>query len=200
MKRILCIFARTPELGRVKQRLAVERGAEQALAAHEALLKRTIQQTVEDTGYTTELWLTRLNPDLPDWLQHNSASLHEQPAGDLGWRMQQVMAASLTRAERCVLIGSDCPGIDSEYVAAAFAALDGSEVVFGPAEDGGYGLVGFSRLVPEVFAESIWGDEGVLDRAQQRLATAAVSVSLLPELYDVDEPADWRRFLAEQND
>ena len=200
MRSVLCIFARTPELGRVKQRLAAELGDEGALAAHERLLAGTIQRTVDDPRFTTELWLTRLQRNLPDWLRSDSAGLHQQPAGDLGQRMQQVMTQTLTHADRCVLIGSDCPDIDGDYVASAFSALAKVDVVFGPAEDGGYGLVGLTRLVPEVFAESSWGDAGVLERARHRLANAEVSVSLLPEIYDVDEPSDWRRFLAAERD
>ena len=63
------------------------------------------------------------------------------------------MERALAEADRCVLIGSDCPDIDANYVEAAFDALDSADVVFGPAEDGGYGLVGLTRPVPEVFAE-----------------------------------------------
>ena len=69
MSDCLCIFARTPELGRVKQRLAAELGAAGALAAHEALLRRTIQRTRVDGGYRVELWLTSLSADLPAWLE-----------------------------------------------------------------------------------------------------------------------------------
>ena len=199
MSQALCIFARTPELGLVKQRLAAALGDRQALAAHEQLLRRTIQRTAASERYETQLWLTRLTSDLPGWLRPHGVSLNEQPAGDLGQRMQLVMERTLAGAERCVLIGSDCPDIDSDYVSAAFDALHSADVVFGPAEDGGYALVGLNRSVPEAFAESAWGDPAVLARALARLARANVAVSLLPEVYDVDEVTDWQRFLADQD-
>lgn len=199
MRQTLCIFARTPELGRVKQRLAAELGDAQALAAHERLLKRTILHTLGTSRYETELWLTAVTPALPVWLVVDGIRLNEQPPGDLGQRMQRVMERTLAEADRCVLIGSDCPDIDANYVAAAFDALDNADVVFGPAEDGGYALVGIKRSVPALFAESTWGDAGVLARALDRLAGAGVEVTLLPQVYDVDEATDWQRFVAAQD-
>lgn len=190
----LCIFTRAPELGRVKQRLALTLGDAGALAAHEELLRRTLDQTASPGTYRMEVWLTRLDISLPGWLQSGAFELREQGSGDLGQRMQETLAAALATSRRCVLIGSDCPDIDSAYVAAAFKALADADVVFGPAEDGGYGLVGLSRPVPELFAESRWGDEGVLRRALARLQGAGISAALLPEIYDVDELADWQRY------
>ena len=88
----------------------------------------------------------------------------------------------------------DCPDIDAAYVEAAIEALTESDVVFGPAEDGGYGLVGMKQPIAEIFAESQWGDPGVLERALERAERAGLAVALLPEIYDVDEVADWRRY------
>ena len=69
MSACLCIFARTPELGRVKQRLARAVGEEAALAAHEELLRRMLQQAAVSERYRTELWLTSVSGPLPDWLE-----------------------------------------------------------------------------------------------------------------------------------
>ncbi len=199
MKDTLIIFARTPELGRVKKRLAADLGDQRALAAHEELLQRVITQT-SGGDYQVDLWLTSLSKQLPAWLSDAASALHEQGVGDLGQRMQQAMTPTLTDGRRCVLVGSDCPGIDRDYVLAAFAALQRSEVVFGPAEDGGYGLVGMKRLVPEVFAEEHWGDARVLERARARAISAGASVALLPEIYDVDTPSDWQRYKRESGE
>jgi rSAM/selenodomain-associated transferase 1 len=190
----LCIFARTPELGQVKQRLAASLGEAGALAAHEELLRSTLDRTVGAGDYQVEVWLTSLAVPLPDWLCGYAFSLHEQRAGDLGQRMLSTLAAALESGDRCVLIGSDCPQIDGAYLASAFDALAEFDVVLGPAEDGGYGLVGMSQPAPAIFAESSWGDDGVLQRALERAEKAGISVSLCPEIYDVDEPVDWQRF------
>lgn len=194
MSRCLCIFARTPALGRVKQRLAATIGEDEALAAHEVLLRGAIERTAGAAGTQVELWLTSLTPPLPDWLEALSLPLREQGEGDLGQRMAKVLDAALASHERAVLIGSDCPDIDRNYVESAFSALADADVVFGPAEDGGYGLVGLRHPAAAVFAETRWGDAGVLARALGRAADAGLSVSLLPEIYDVDEEADWRRY------
>lgn len=192
----LCIFARTPELGRVKKRLASALGDAGALAAHEELLGGVLDRTAGTGGYRVEVWLTSLATALPDWLLQSHFSLHEQPAGDLGQRMQAIIEKALKTHRRCVLVGSDCPDIDAAYVEAAFQAIADQDVVFGPAEDGGYGLVGLSRPVPEVFAETRWGDSGVLPRALERAEKAGVKVHLLPTIYDVDELEDWQRYRA----
>jgi rSAM/selenodomain-associated transferase 1 len=190
----LCIFARTPELGRVKQRLAREIGAEAALAAHEALLRRIVEHSAGSERYRVELWLTNLAVPLPDWLKGCSLELHEQESGDLGQRMLSAVESALAAGSACILVGSDCPDIDATYVESAIEALTRADVVFGPAEDGGYGLVGMKRPIPEIFAESKWGDSRVLARALERAERAGVSVALLPEIYDVDELADWQRY------
>lgn len=190
----LCIFARTPELGRVKKRLAVALGDAEALAAHEELLRRTLERTIGLGDHRVEVWLTSLGAGLPGWLRNGAFALREQGSGDLGQRMQHAVSVALATSRACVLIGSDCPDIDSAYVALAFDALVDVDVVFGPAEDGGYGLIGLTRPVPEVFAESRWGDAGVLARALERLQGAGIAAALLPEVYDVDELEDWQRY------
>ena len=194
MSACLCIFARTPELGRVKQRLARAVGQEAALAAHEELLRRIVQQAGMSGSYRTELWLTNLGDPLPDWLGGYRMDLHEQEGGDLGQRMLHTLVSALATSSVCILAGSDCPDIDAAYVESAIDALTRSDVVFGPAEDGGYGLVGMKQPKAEIFAESQWGDAGVLERALERAAQAGLSVALLPELYDVDELSDWQRY------
>ena len=195
----LCVFARTPELGRVKQRLAREIGAEAALAAHEALLRRVVERAAAGTNFRTEIWLTNLAAPLPDWLENRSLDLHEQKGTDLGQRMRHTFESALAASSACILIGSDCPDIDAAYVDSAIEALNRADVVFGPAEDGGYGLVGMKRLIPEIFAESSWGDAKVLERALERAERAGVSVALLAEIYDVDELADWQRYQEESS-
>ncbi len=192
----LCVFARTPQLGQVKQRLAAALGDAGALAAHEELLRGLLDRTVGGGDYQVQVWLTTLAQSLPGWLQPGAFTLHEQHPGDLGARMQSCMETALESYGRCVLVGSDCPEIDAAYVESAFQALHDHDVVFGPAEDGGYGLIGLSRPVPEIFAESHWGDAGVLLRARDRAEAARATVKLLPVIYDVDELDDWQRYRA----
>lgn len=192
----LCLFARTPRTGRVKRRLAAGIGIEGALAAHEELLRGAIDRCF-DGSHRQELWLTELE-DVPAWLNTSAQALHVelrgQSAGDLGDRMWDALRRGLRGSRRCVLFGSDCPDIDADYLAAAFEALEEADVVIGPAEDGGYGLIGLARPLPELFLDMRWGDAGVLARTLHRAARAGASVTLLPEIYDVDRLEDWRRY------
>ncbi len=195
-ERHLCLFARTPRMGKVKRRLAATLGADGALAAHEALLRGAITRCFDGKG-RQELWLTEVE-QMPDWLIAAEAAgqfeIREQSAGDLGERMWDVLRQGLLRSRRCVLFGSDCPDIDAGYVAAAFEALADSDLVIGPAEDGGYGLIGLRRPLPGLFLDMRWGDAGVLQRTLNRAAVAGASVTLLPVIYDVDRIDDWRRY------
>lgn len=192
--RCLCIFARTPVLGQVKRRLARELGDAGALAAHQELLQGALDRCAGGTDYRTELWLTRSSSTWSSSLARGDLVMKEQPDGDLGARMQFVLEAGLETGASVVLIGSDCPEIDRDYILAAFRSLESFPVVLGPAEDGGYGLVGLSRPVPELFEDMIWGDEEVVNRTLTRAASARVAVALLPEIYDVDLPQDWQRY------
>lgn len=191
----LCVFTRTPVPGRVKQRLAASLGQAAALRAHEELLLGTLDRCLGSPRYRSELWLTSLEPSAAvGRLRRPGLSLKLQQGVDLGARMQHTLEEGLVNGARRVLIGSDCPDIDEDYVSRAFAALDEFPVVLGPAEDGGYGLVGLSRPAPQLFSDMIWGDHLVLQRTLHRAEQAGLQVALLPEIYDVDLPEDWQRY------
>jgi rSAM/selenodomain-associated transferase 1 len=96
--------------------------------------------------------------------------------------------------EFVVLIGTDCPALNPAYVECAFEALqEGVEVVLGPAEDGGYVLVGMRQPVPEMFSNISWGSGAVLEETVQRLQQLGLSYRLLETLWDVDTVDDLPR-------
>jgi glycosyltransferase A (GT-A) superfamily protein (DUF2064 family) len=109
--------------------------------------------------------------------------------------LAQMLLANVSVA---VLVGTDCPDIDRRYVQQAFRALQRNDVVFGPAEDGGYGLVGICQSAMPVavtlFQDISWGSSTVLAQSLERAAEAQLSVVQLPVIWDVDEVADWRRY------
>jgi rSAM/selenodomain-associated transferase 1 len=194
----LCIFARAPVLGTVKRRLVPALGEAGALAAYTELLEGTLERCVNPRAYRTELWLSGDPPHsaVDDWCRRFALVVRSQAGADLGERMRVALEDDLGASIRAVLVGADCPDIDRDYVAAAFAALESCDLVLGPAADGGYGLVGLKRPMPELFRDMAWGSATVcaetLDRARQSGAT----VHCLPEIYDVDRPADWVRYRA----
>ena len=117
----------------------------------------------------------------------NDLTYNRQAAGDLGQRMRAALDAALqTGSHRVVLIGTDCPELDGHVVQTAFERLQEHDVVLGPANDGGYYLIGLRRSAPPLFDGIPWGTGDVL-RATLRVAEAAgLSVMLLPRLSDVD--------------
>ena len=191
----LLIFARQPELGRVKTRLAKGIGAVAALAVYKELLAHT-RAVAEAVPATTTVWLSEApRPHLPDaW---PTFPQHAQPPGDLGQRMQHAFAAAFAAgATRVVIVGTDCPGLTASHLTAAFAYLAaGADLVLGPATDGGYYLLGMKQLHPALFQQKVWSTDSVLPGTLADAARLGLAVQLLPPLRDVDTVDDlaaWR--------
>jgi len=117
-----------------------------------------------------------------------------QRGGDLGERMYHALAQGLSRGSAVVLVGSDCPGLCEQYLAEAFSALEDADVVLGPAQDGGFVLIGCRQVRDGMLNGISWGRGEVLKQTLRQLATRGLSVALLTELYDVDTPADLQRW------
>lgn len=189
----LHLLARSPVPGRVKTRLIPVLGEEGACDLQRLLLERALQ--LPTAGFSQRfLWLD----DSPDAsLQALAEALEwtlvEQPAGDLGERMRRIVALGLAGSDAVVLIGNDCPALDAQYLNSACAALHGRSAVIGPAEDGGYVLLGLRRVDPSLFQAIPWGSDRVLDMTRERLQQLDWSHELLPTLWDVDRPEDLPR-------
>ncbi|MEZ5558416.1 MAG: TIGR04282 family arsenosugar biosynthesis glycosyltransferase [Pseudomonadales bacterium] len=193
----LAIFARAPVPGQVKQRLAATMGDQAALSAHVALVEDTLQRLHEVPGATTELWLTGAEvARVSDWCRRWRLPLRRQRGSDLGARMSTAIAAALAGGEPGLVVGCDCPPVTADYVARAIRSLLETDVVLGPALDGGYALVGLARDEPDIFQSIAWGTSKVLEQTLTRADAAGLSVTLLEPVWDVDTEADWRRFQA----
>jgi hypothetical protein len=194
---IVCIFGRAPVLGRVKSRLAAEIGDQAALEAHRELAEATLARLAAIEGVVTELWLDDVDdPAGRAWAQRWHLPLRQQQGDDLGERMHRALLCCLASGAPGIVVGTDCPAIDAAYVGRAVAALQNHDAVVGPAADGGYGLVGIRRAVPEMFQGITWGSSSVLSATLDAAASVGVSVARLPEIEDVDTAADWRRYVA----
>jgi len=178
------IFARAPRLG-VKKRLAKGIGAMEALRFYRAQLAATLR-AARDRRWRTVLAVT---PDHARARWPRGVARIGQGQGDLGMRM----ARALARYRRAVLVGSDIPGLSRADLAAAFRALSRADSVFGPAEDGGYWLVGHGPRRPaRPFAAVRWSSEHAL--ADTLANFAGRRVALLRRLRDVDTAADYNSF------
>jgi rSAM/selenodomain-associated transferase 1 len=200
---ILQIFAREPVPGVVKTRLAAAIGAERATEAYRELTQVTLQHAQHARALgcvaAVELWCTpgTGSPWFDACAITAGATQHLQPAGDLGVRMRTAIAAGLTRAEGVLLIGTDCPVLDAVAIAGAAAMLDTHDTVLGPAEDGGFVLVG--ARVAVAFDGVRMSTSHAAHDTLGVFARGGVRCGMLPELWDVDEAADlarWQRLRA----
>jgi rSAM/selenodomain-associated transferase 1 len=189
----LVVMVRAPRLGAVKTRLAAEVGEESALAIHRAMTERVVSAvSAGSCAVTVSYTPGDAEPELRDWLGDRFQFTPQRGAA-LGDRMTAAIDAQLVAgAERVVVIGTDCPTLDAATVGDALSALEHHDVVFGPASDGGYYLVGVRAAQPAIFDRVPWSCEHTLAISLVRAADAGLSVALLQEMRDVDTADDWR--------
>jgi rSAM/selenodomain-associated transferase 1 len=191
--RVLGIFAKEPIPGQVKTRLAEQTSPAWAARVGAAFLFDAVERW---SGFPARRVLA-FAPSTADayfsQVVQGRFELLPQGAGDLGDRMGRFFEIQLRNgAEAIVLIGTDSPTLPLDLVERAFEELGRTDVVLGPATDGGYYLVGCARRLPPIFEDIRWSNEHVLKETIARLRDPAWRVSVLPPWYDVDTLADWR--------
>lgn len=195
MDRAILIFIKNTVAGKVKTRLAATVGTERALKIYEYLLKRT-RQTVSPTTAHRMVFYSDFIPDKDIW-ENQIFEKHPQDGSDLGQRMHHALAFALQRFEKAILIGGDIPGLSPEILEKAFQLLDEAPVVWGPAADGGYYLVGLRQANSTLFELDAWSTPDVLEQSLEKCRQAGLSWRLLPVLQDVDTEEDWTNALTE---
>ncbi len=199
VQRHLVIFAKEPRLGAVKTRLARDIGAAAALRFYEKTLRALVARVARDAGWRT--WLA-VTPDAfgpavrRQWrFLPRDVAVIPQGAGDLGARMARAFAA--LPPGPALLVGSDVPAITRAHIEAAFATLGRHDAVFGPAEDGGYWLVGQRRLhgLPHLFRHVRWSSPHALADTLANLAPGQTH-ALVARLADIDDGAAYASFRA----
>ena len=193
----ILLFAKAPQPGRVKTRLIPALGAGGAATLYRELLVATLGR-IAGAGLAPLECCCAPDPRHPLFLQlqrRHGLELSRQQGCDLGGRMEHAACIALQRARMVVLIGGDCPGLDAAYVERALAALRaGADAVIGPAEDGGYVLLGLSRIDGHLFRGMPWGSDRVLDETRQRLRRLDWRWRELEPLWDLDRPRDLARY------
>lgn len=207
-KQHLIIFTRYPEAGKTKTRLIPALGAEGAASLHRRMTEHTLSQVRQ-----LHQMFAKLDPPNPpfkgghggisfeiryaggdlqlmqDWLGTDLV-YQSQGEGDLGQRMVRSLEAFESGAEQVVIIGSDCPDLNTQILAQAFKHLYSHDLVLGPALDGGYYLIGLRCLIKELFTNIDWGTARVLQQTIEVAQQLNLSVADLPPLADVDRPED----------
>ena len=182
-KNLLLIFTRNPELGKTKTRLAKSIGNETALAIYKFLLHKTNQVTQNLLCDKAVYYSVKIRRD--DIWNEKIYQKHQQKGEDLGIRMQNAFQYAFdTGYKKVVIIGSDLYDLTENHINKAFQKLDTNDVVIGPAEDGGYYLLGMKTLQAAVFVNKNWGTSTVRKDTLKDLEK--VNVHLLEQLNDVD--------------
>jgi uncharacterized protein len=192
MTTLLAMLAKLWTPGHVKTRLAASLGPERA-AAIQRLFVETLAarfgQTADDRNI---VFMPPAAEKAFLAVAKDRWRLTPQADGDLGSRMRNFFEEALTQFDGVVLIGSDSPDLPVEFANDAFAALESHDVVLGPAQDGGYYLVGAARIVPPIFDEVPWSTAQVWPQTIDRLRARNCRWHELPAWFDVDEIHDLR--------
>ncbi len=187
MKNLLLIFTRNPELGKVKTRLAKDVGDQNALTIYEMLLNHT-HQISEPANATKQVWYSENIQEEDIWSEGNFQK-HLQVGKDLGARMQLAFQKGFQSGyQNIIIIGSDLYDIETRDIDLAFQKLEDHGTVVGPAEDGGYYLLGLTEMIPALFEDKPWGTDTVLQKTLQDLKN--IQYELLEEKNDVDYWSD----------
>lgn len=193
LNRCIAVFVKPPIPGRVKTRLARSIGEEEACTIYRTLADHTIQQ-VQVSGIPLALFFDGSDPAAlpPVWQQASQLCL-PQEGTDLGGRMAAAFSKLFAEGnQQVVLIGSDIPDLDADYLKAAFSALQQHDVAIGPTEDGGYCLIGChsNRFSPRLFQGIQWSTEFVFGQTCDACTQLNLDVCCLPPLRDIDTVDD----------
>jgi uncharacterized protein len=185
----IIVFIRNAELGKVKTRLAAELGAEETLRIYKKLLELT-RAAVEPLPYSVYLYYSSFVDTQDSWDPVRFCKGVQQ-GEDLGARMANAFRAVFAAGhDSALIIGSDCPELDTRKLLYAAGLLDTHDAVVGPARDGGYYLLGLKRFIPEVFENMAWSTNTVFAETLVRLYDKGARAALLPVLRDIDTRAD----------
>jgi uncharacterized protein len=196
-KEVVLIFQKNEVLGKVKTRLAAGVGEEQALEIYRQLLAKTYL-ALRDVSVSFTTYFSEFIPYNPI---HSAENKLVQVGHDLGERMKNAFAENFESGmEKVVLIGTDCPSLEGIHLSQAFEALDQSDLVLGPARDGGYYMIGMKRRADFLFEGITWSTELVLSQTLALAAEQGLQTSLLPVLEDIDTLEDWDRYCSQIGD
>ena len=179
---LVIVFVKNTKLGQVKTRLAQSIGNADALYIYNRLLDITEHATA---SLAMDKWIAfSESAENTRWPDDKKIV---QKGNDLGEKMKNAFNLGFADGyQKIVLIGSDLPDITSEIIDNAFEKLNTCETVFGPAEDGGYYLVGMSQMHNFIFENKPWSQPNLLDLTLSELRDKDISTNLLTPLNDID--------------
>ena len=190
----LLIFARLPKAGANKTRLIPAIGAENATLVYRQLVERTLSQArhlASEQGGQVTVCYTGGSACEVRTVFGDDLVYCEQVGQSLGDRLQLATKAAFdVGAKRVVVIGTDCPSLTSSDLRSAFEQLAAHDIVIGPAQDGGYYLIGLNAECASLFADIDWSTPQVLEQTLHKTTELSLRVHQLGMLPDVDYPED----------
>ena len=187
----LLLFAKTPRPGAVKTRLCPPLSAAQAAGLAEWMIRRTVALALSAWPGAVSLWVW---PDVghPLWRALAGPRLRILPQcpGDLGAKMGHALDWAIRRYGAAAVMGCDVPQCPPAVLHGAARSLAGGREVIGPAADGGYYLIGLTRLRAAPFAGMTWGGRWLFARTLGRLRAGGRRPLVLPRLRDLDTWTD----------
>ncbi|MEO6404726.1 MAG: TIGR04282 family arsenosugar biosynthesis glycosyltransferase [Ferruginibacter sp.] len=189
MSRALIIFMKNPVIGKVKTRLAAAIGDATALEVYKKLLNHT-QKITLFVDADKFLFYSEFLQREDEW-PNDRFIKHLQKGNDLGERMCNAFEfVFLNKHQKVIIIGSDCIDLSASVIEDAYLLLNDTDVVIGPAKDGGYYLLGMKELHHSLFKTISWGTSEVLKQTLSICRSQHLKYSLLPTLMDIDVEDD----------
>lgn len=177
-------------LGKAKTRLAATVGEERALAIYKELLRHT-REIATQTEANRLLFYSHFIDEKDEWPAEDFQK-NLQIDGDLGEKMGEGFQIAFgQKASKVIIMGSDCASLTPEIASQAFEVLDNHDFVIGPADDGGYYLIGMKTFSPTIFENIDWSTELVFSQTVKVIEQLNRTYGTLPTLSDIDYEEDW---------
>ena len=200
---VILVFAKAPIEGQVNTRLIPDLGVQTATELQQKFIYQRLLMLQQADLCTVTLMCA---PDVHhecfvQCQQQYDVTLQQQTGDDLGERMFNGIEKSLRSYKYCIVIGTDAPALDAAQITSAIETLredksNNSHVVFVPAEDGGYVLIGMDKAYGFLFNNIRWGSDEVMQQSRETLQKNNVNFTELAECWDVDNIEDYQRHLA----
>ncbi|RZS98144.1 TIGR04282 family arsenosugar biosynthesis glycosyltransferase [Cecembia calidifontis] len=191
----IIVFQKNLVLGRVKTRIAQQLGNEKALEIYRVLVQKTHEQLAQLTDWDVFLYYSDFLEAVGWKPKEGKISYRLQKGEDLGAKMRVAFdEVFLEGYQKVLIIGTDCPEITAKILNEAAAELEHHDVVFGPAMDGGYYLLGMKKTQDGLFQNIPWSTDSVLEISIQYLKQNQISFQTIRTLTDIDTAEDWEKY------
>ena len=187
----VCVFLKPPVAGTVKTRLVPAVGPDGAAALAEAFFHDT-WDCVQSLDWAVPIVASTELPQA-SFLRQENYEIWLQGEGDLGARIEKILAQALTQTHFAVALGADSPGIPKRLLEEAHRKLQTADAVLGPCEDGGFYLLGIRRCPSQMLANLPWSQDTTFASTLDRLRTLGMETQVLETWFDVDRPEDLER-------